>query len=234
MSDDEYFEDRGDHSVMAPDEYQQEIDFLVARHLHYHDPNAMDPLLKALGCRKVQSSGRRCYVQRPKPPAPGSEDLIRNTLIEALARHAICETPDETVGFSILDGLSENNRWHKCLENEEHAHFLAATLISFYSCIDDLISNDLNHGSLGLVLLPGPLAILNDWTSPPTPHQEVPSVEEVVTSLFGDAWYHLVVDQPGVSQWSISDLIRAHRPPFLQGLGVQMPGQADHSLPELA
>lgn len=218
MSDDEWFEDRSDHSTMNASEYQEEITFLTARHLYHHDLSAMDPLLKALGCRKVQVSGRQCYVQRPKVPPDGSEDLIRKTLIEALSRHAVSANLDDLVGFSILDGLAANQRWRACLDSEESSHFLAANLISFFAGIDDLISRDVNHGSLGLVLLPGPLAILNDWTAPATPHQEIPSVEEVVCALFGDAWYHLVAGQPGVPQWSIPDIVRVQRPPFLQGL----------------
>jgi hypothetical protein len=230
---DEYYDDRSDHSTMDASEYEAEITFLVARHLHHKDNGTMEQLLKALGCRRVAHSGRQCYVQRPKQPAQGNDILIRKVMLLALRCQAKSPEPDDTLGLSILDGLTQNGRWRSCLDCEDDAYALAVNLLTFFACIDNLIETDTNHGSLGLVLLPGPMAVFNEWTSPPIPHEHTPSMEDVVRSLFGDAWWHFVAGQSDVPYWDIAGLVRSQRPPFCPGLVKANHATSNEHLPDL-
>jgi hypothetical protein len=216
---DDNYCNRPDHGSMNDTDYKEEIEYLLSTCVTNHGevvPWRMEPLLKALGCRSVRYSGRQCYVQRPAQPPKGHEDIITSTLVSALQVCLYREPYDESSLLSILDGLSQKNRWRACLSSEEDSRMLAASLILFFAGIYDHIEQDADKGALGLVLMPGPLALLNKWTSPAIAYDDNLLAEDVARSLFGDAWYQLVAS--GASKWNLAQLVLEQQPSFLPNI----------------
>jgi hypothetical protein len=215
-------------------QYADKIARLGGGRLQHRTPaTSIYQLLKALGCRTMNYSGGMQFERRPVQPAAVNEVLIKNTLIEALRSHGCFSFHDETEGLAILDGLTLRHRWKECLGSDADAHYLAVNILSHLAAVDYLLGqNYIEHYMAEDLLLPDTVRLINGWISQETVFQGVPHPREVATAFFGEAWYHLFVEQPGANARDIAGLVRDMHPPFLPGL-VTHPGDVANTLPNL-
>jgi hypothetical protein len=174
------------------------------------------PLLVALGCTHLNANETAVQYQSPNSPpkSAANEELIARTLVRALYTQPMDGTHFPEDGFSLLIGLSANQRWRVCLESLDASYELAVALLS--SCI---ASPSIDAG---LVLMSAAdnhiCALLNDWVSPVKPFRHAPDPLVVARCLFGEAWCSLSLEEFPQPSYSLPHIVRSQRPPFLAGI----------------
>lgn len=199
--------------------YVLALDTLVETHLTTRDPStSIAPLTAALGCTFLGYQNQIFEVHKAEQPSLEYESLVAGTLVSALEAHATVvalygdedELAPETI--SILDGLSRNDRWRSCLQDEGRSYDLALALLlmSAESEGSNLI------GKLYAMTAPGVVNMLNDWLAPASPLTAIPPAGELARAFFGDVWCEIALVEGGAEV--IVPAIRLQRPPFKAGL----------------
>jgi hypothetical protein len=190
-------------------------------------------LLDALGCRHLAGTTDGYHFSSPCQPPVENEQLVRRTLVMALQTHVEIDGLRDD-GFSILDGLSRNERWRECLETMEDAYNLVLLLLDFI----EALSNPepvVEKAKFLCGVESGAVCILEQWLSPLAPGAQgytLPTSKALCPALFGSAWCELVLGPPDAN-WNDRGMIYTHRPPFLPGLLPAHLEAADLPLPDM-
>lgn len=223
--------------------YETKIAAIVARSLCLHTKNKwrdIAPLLKALGCRHIDSAAgvTKWYIAEVDQPDPQFESLVSTTLFQALRWHVDAKTRakddgsyhDENVG--LLDGLYQNGRWKACMASTEDCYAFSALLIGV---ITEISGDDLDEDYKITVLemcCPVVIDVLNTWLKPRSPYTNMPSTAQVSRALFGEVWYDLVTAGNN-DDTLVPHLILSVRPPFCTGLLPMQRLEPGNQLPHL-
>lgn len=188
------------------------------------------PLLAKLGCRCLCSEGRTWSNEEFEQPDVVHENLVKNTLLEALIfkfEYPVGNTWFDQ--FALLDGLARNERWKACLHTAENAHMFAALLLDGAQLVQKLQKHPA-HDLLAQSLIPSVCEILNTWLIPEVPFEVYPPAGVIAQNMFGDAWYCTVLNSEFGIRLTPKEVI-AMRPPFVQrlvmyepDLGLVLPG----------
>jgi hypothetical protein len=118
-------------------------------------------------------------------------------------------------GFSLLDGLSKNDRWKTCLMTLESGHALSGWLMHFSICHRKTMAPPMPR--MFEMMQPALCTLLNDWTQPCIPYTDFPAPNVLAQSLFGSAWCGLFLKDDFDTGY-FKSLISSTRAPFLPGL----------------
>jgi hypothetical protein len=216
-----------------PHTYAEKITVLKGQNLLNRSAfGAMESLTTALGCRTLTFRRTSWSVTNPTQPKVVDEELVVNTLLEAVQHHRNRFFSRSEDSHALLDGLAKKDRWRKCLASLEGAYNLTLLLVE----VADLTTESgLIDGTplLCAAMTPDTCALLNAWLKPAMPLVHIPSVDELLRHIFGHAWCDIILSGPALKTSDISKLILAQTPPFMPGLvpdGLETPGMA---LPEL-
>jgi hypothetical protein len=177
------------------------------------------PLAKAFGCRYLELDNGWYTLKQPSEPLPADEAVTRRMLIKAM--HAFLGSKNRNYtddGFSILDGLTKNNRWRECLSVMESTRDLAELVMDF------ALYSNYKH-QLRSPIASGVCALLNDWLQPAAPYDAMPTGAALARTFYGDVWANLLLNEDDpTDKWKIPDIVRNTTPPFLHGVA---PAQTD-------
>jgi hypothetical protein len=116
--------------------------------------------------------------------------------------------------IAILAGLSVNTCWNACLEGEDNAYALAASVVQY--------AEKHTGFSMARAAVPAVCKLLNGWLAPSIPWEKLPKPEDLCKHLFGEAWCHF--NFPATSD--TADRISRERPPFVPGVCPCQDGQS--------
>lgn len=197
-------------------------------------------LLCALGCRNVDGmlgdNPRLIY-----PPEPGAEheQLVSDTLRQVLRMtDRVYRTAPENC-FALLDGLTKNDRWQRCLQDADTAHKFSTMLVDYF----DSIPNSHEGRRLRAEVSPDICAMLNEWLKPAIlfqgppdpegPADDEPTMVSLVSAMFGEPWCAITLDEGHDQSWEMPDLVREHRPDLQPHLTPDIANPMAESLPTL-
>jgi hypothetical protein len=210
----------------------QDIASLAKLHLNENNRASIAPLAAALGWRHLAHDGRATVVVPPAHIHGLSEDVARDTLVEALRWHGQIHAPAFLVnqdryelsgtryfenGYSILDGLLRQQRLPDAMLTIDVAYDIAILLARTVGSDFGGITEN-NSATLGAELIPDLCAALDAWLKPTETFADNLSIKPLLRSMFGDAWCDLVLSDHDLDCRVSPDIIRATRPTFLTGL----------------
>lgn len=206
-----------------PEAVSYEESLAVLLHKYLTDVSNRDTLvvlLTTLGCRCVAGM----LGDNPRKITPEQPDAKHEKLVSGTLRRLICLQISSVYriesenAFALLDGLSKNNRWKQCLDDEDTALKFATLVVDYF----DSIPNSFEGRLLRATVSPDICAMLNAWLTPSDlfvtyPDPEAPSINDpkiisLVHALFGDVWCALFLNGRDDQAWEIPDIIRAQRP----------------------
>jgi hypothetical protein len=195
-------------------------------------------LMHVLGCRHLSLRARRGHVSGsdglvvPPQPDNSQDELVGNLLRSALLNHT-SGSPLRDDGCAILDGLTKGDHWRVCLDSVDGAYALAYLLLDYSRYRLQIMPSDVSASALLVRSVEeGACRLLNDWLKPREVLRTVPSDHDLVSRLFGLAWYDFVF-VPNAQFTSASKVVRAHKPPFLPALVGSAPSLGGLRLPNL-
>lgn len=194
-------------------------------------------LMNALGCRHLSYRARRFKAEalgivESSQPDMHHADLVRNLLRLTILHHANGQSLADD-GSAIIDGLSRDGRWRACLDDLAGAYALTYVLLDFARYARNLMPRDVSaSASLAHAVSPGCCGLLNEWLKPAVAFEALPSERDLITHLFGDAWYEFVFVE-NARFATASQVVRRCQPPFLPGLALNGEHYIGQDLPEL-
>lgn len=226
------------------DEYEQRIETAFDRHVNRRPPHlSLCPLMLALGCSHLtrDPDTYRPYIQTPEQRDVKYEPLILRTLIATLRRHVADLdnrsewSPELTTAwadpFSIMSGLSKNQRWRACLDSPETTYDLVALIFHFGSVLETLRPPEATPEQKIEASEDGRL-LLNEWLAP-THFEVFPDATRLTLELFGEAWALLGSAGTEVGSYRFVDVILANRPTLRNGLVPNESAPVDLALPAM-
>jgi hypothetical protein len=217
-----------EHRTETDPVYAARIAGLVDRYLTDNPSIArVAPLLEALGCRVPafengpwvedldENTPGAWRMRVPAQPDPCNEHLVRSTLLQALVQIAAKGLHQYTDNFSILHGASLQQRWRYFLDSTEGAYCFAMLCVEQTRVGGGMQVMALRGSNSGITLL---LSVLNDWLQPTVEYDELPSLPDLCSALFGKEWYQFTIEMANVRDADIPELIYTTRPAFSPGL----------------
>jgi hypothetical protein len=176
----------------------------------------IEPLTTALGCRTLVFKQTAWRVTHPKQPDAADEALVVEALLRALRYHRYRFAANREDSYSILDGLTRNNRWRACLDSREKTYSLALLLIEIAVHKRDVAANG-GVSALLDVMEPDVCVLMGAWLDQDTP-EKIPTVNEMARYFFNDLWCDLHLSDDSLTAVALTRLILRETPPFLSGI----------------
>jgi hypothetical protein len=210
--------------------YEEEIDALFTKYVtNRRQYGPADNLFIALGCPILKVSTNWSIVEHPQP-GPEKEGVIQQALLRMLRVGDWHANKGWSEPFSILAGLTRNDRWRSCLDSVDDTYKFADLLLVAQDVCAGLARTsapDLVKEEINTVLQHSLVGWLGfAWSA------ACPSIDDMARAMFGDAWcsFALSGDIPGEER----RLVRMERPPFMPGLLAVQTQNVAVTLPELS
>jgi hypothetical protein len=201
-------------------DYAQLVAESLRAHITERQPSrSLTPLGAVLGCRVLGAGGKLLPASTVDP---AYEDLISQTLVTAFL--ALKEPASWTNydRFAILDGLTKNQRWRQCIDTKNRIDLLVSLLLRF----------SYGSGHMYRDMQEGVTDLLNDWLVPAVKIAGRPTLEQVVSLLYGPAWWSVCVEpnsEPSASR--IMDMLALMNAPYCEAISGER--QTMQVLPDL-